>query len=55
MLYDLVKVLSLKSGGNTSWKITQKKIKLNVLKFLEFWGFVDKEVIEDQGVDIPKD
>jgi len=22
---------------------------------LEFWGFVDKEVIEDQGVDIPKD
>ena len=22
---------------------------------LEFWGFVDREVIEDQGVDIPKD
>jgi len=22
---------------------------------LEFWGFVDKEVIKDQGVDIPKD
>jgi len=22
---------------------------------LEFWGFVDKEVIENQGVDIPKD
>jgi hypothetical protein len=22
---------------------------------LEFWGFVDREIIEDQGVDIPKD
>ena len=22
---------------------------------LEFWGFVDKDIIKDQGVDIPKD
>jgi hypothetical protein len=29
--------------------------KADRFEVLEFWGFVDKEVIEDQGVDIPKD
>ena len=29
--------------------------KADRFEVLEFWGFVDKEVIKDQGVDIPKD
>jgi hypothetical protein len=29
--------------------------KADRFEVLEFWGFVDKEIIEDQGIDIPKE
>ena len=53
MLLRLVKA-TVNSGGNTSWKTTQED-RSERFEVLEFWGFVDREIIEDQGVDIPKD
>ena len=34
---------------------SEEEDKAERFEVLEFWGFVDREIIEDQGVDIPKE
>ena len=53
-------VLSLGEDYRKEWwehimEDNSEEDKADRFEVLEFWGFVDKDIIEDQGVDIPKE
>ena len=46
---------TIRNTGNKTWRTMHSTATLHTYEVLEFWGYVDTDILEDHGVVIPKE